>query len=40
MVVLVKTPLPHNLTVVLGATAVITLRLLAIAKNWSLPRAR
>ena len=40
MVVLVKTPLPHNLTVVLGAIAVITLRLLAIAKNWSLPRAR
>ena len=33
------TPLPHNWAMLLAALAVITIRLLAIRYNWSLPRA-
>ena len=34
-----RTALPHNLSLVLAALTVITIRLLAIRHNWSLPRA-
>jgi uncharacterized membrane protein YeiH len=37
--VLHQTPLPHNLSLLAGALAVVTLRLMAIRFNWSQPRA-
>lgn len=40
MIALNHTSLPQNLIALLAATAVITLRLFAIAGNWSLPKAR
>lgn len=40
MIALEQTALPLNLIVILAAGAVIVLRLLAIANNWSLPRAQ
>lgn len=40
MVLLSGSPLPHQLTAILAATTVIVLRLLAIARNWSLPKAQ
>jgi uncharacterized membrane protein YeiH len=39
MVALQYTPLPQNLIIILAATTVITLRLLAISRNWALPKA-
>ncbi len=39
MVTLQYTPLPQNLIFILTATTVITLRLLAISRNWALPKA-
>lgn len=39
MVILMQTPLPQNLILILSATTVIGIRLLAIAHNWSLPKA-
>lgn len=39
MVLLLRTPLPHSLVVILSAACVIVVRLLAIINNWSLPKA-
>lgn len=39
MVALQHTPLPPNLVALLAASTVIILRLLAIARNWALPKA-
>jgi uncharacterized membrane protein YeiH len=39
MVVLEQTTLPRNLSLILAATSVIILRLLAISRNWALPKA-
>lgn len=40
MVILNYTPLPQSLIILIAAATVITLRLLAIAGNWSLPKAQ
>jgi len=40
MVALQYTPLPENLTIILSAASVIMLRLLAISRNWALPKAQ
>ena len=39
MVALQYTSLPQNLIIVVAAATVITLRLLAISRNWALPKA-
>ncbi len=39
MVTLQYTALPQNLIIILAAATVITLRLLAISRNWALPKA-
>jgi len=39
MVALQHTALPQNLTLILAAASVIILRLLAISRNWALPKA-
>lgn len=39
MVLLLKTPLPREMTLLLTAATVISLRIIAIRRNWSLPHA-